>query len=309
MRTKSKHFDLNLLRVFVAAYRSQSVTKAADELDMTQSAVSNALARLKEGAGQELFSRTGRGIKPTRFAQDLYQRVSMPLLDIERSLSGIETFEPEQSLRSFEVYCNEGLLYILQQVLQDNPMPEGLEVIVKELPPTEQEIYEHLSDDRVDLVLDVIKPSSRIYQSQLLTDNLLCCVVRKDHPRLTQDTISKESYMAEKHAMLNLRRHSLSFVGMLVSEVLPMRKVYSEHASLVGIMGAVSQSEAVGTVPMHLAKQYKDIFNLDILPFPFEENKYHTYLVWNTRLSDNSANQWLREHVTKVMHKALGIKP
>ncbi|GAM76897.1 transcriptional regulator [Vibrio ishigakensis] len=63
MRTKSKHFDLNLLRVFVAAYRSQSVTKAADELDMTQSAVSNALARLKEGAGQELFSRTGRGIK------------------------------------------------------------------------------------------------------------------------------------------------------------------------------------------------------------------------------------------------------
>lgn len=85
MRTKSKHFDLNLLRVFVAAYRSQSVTKAADELDMTQSAVSNALARLKEGAGQELFSRTGRGIKPTRFAQDLYQRVSMPLLDIERS--------------------------------------------------------------------------------------------------------------------------------------------------------------------------------------------------------------------------------
>ncbi|WP_240494703.1 LysR family transcriptional regulator [Vibrio breoganii] len=142
MRTKNKRFDLNLLRVFVIAYRSQSVTKAADELDMTQSAVSNALARLKDNAGQELFARTGRGIKPTRFAQDLYERLASPLLDIEACLSGLESFEPEQSQRTFVVYVHEGLIYTLQRALVNTAMPPGIDVVTKELPATEESIYD-----------------------------------------------------------------------------------------------------------------------------------------------------------------------
>ncbi|MBF4376460.1 LysR family transcriptional regulator, partial [Vibrio anguillarum] len=78
-----RKFDLNLLRVFISAYQTESVTKAAEQLDLTQSAVSNALARLKEQVGGDLFIRTGRGIKPTRFAQDLYQSIQSPLMEVE----------------------------------------------------------------------------------------------------------------------------------------------------------------------------------------------------------------------------------
>ncbi|GAB7219163.1 LysR family transcriptional regulator [Vibrio comitans] len=303
MRTKNKRFDLNLLRVFVIAYRSQSVTKAADELDMTQSAVSNALARLKDNAGQELFARTGRGIKPTRFAQDLYDRLAKPLLDIEACLSGLESFEPTQSQRTFVVYVHEGLIYTLQRALVNTAMPAGIDVVTKELPATEEEIYDDLSNEKVDLVIDVVKSTSRVYASQALTENKLCCVVRKGHPRFSSNSIDKDQYLSEKHAILNLRRRSLPFVGWFVDEVLPQRAVHSQHSSLMGIMSAVSFSDAVATVPYHLALQYQDAFGLQVLDFPFNVDTYQSYLVWNSRMNQNKANLWLRELISNLLAK------
>ncbi|GEM78326.1 LysR family transcriptional regulator [Vibrio superstes NBRC 103154] len=285
------------------AYRSQSVTKAADELDMTQSAVSNALARLKENAGQELFSRTGRGIKPTRFAQDLYERLSTPLLDIEACLFGLESFDPAQSKRSFVVYVHEGLIYTLQRALVESSMPAGIDVITKELPATEEEIYDDLSNEKVDLVIDVVKPTSRTYASQPLTKSRICCVVRKGHSRLSNSSISKDQYLSEKHAIFNLRRRNLPFVGWIVDEVLPQRAVYSQHSSLMGMMSAISFSDAVATVPHHLALQYQDTFDLQVMDFPFDVDTYQSYLVWNSRMNQNKANLWLRDLISDLIGK------
>lgn len=141
-KQNSKKFDLNLLRVFVSTYETQSVTKSAEELDLTQSSVSNALSRLKGALGSELFTRTGRGIKPTRFAVDLYEHIHEHLLGIDRVVEGLDSFDPLTSRRSFVIYCHEAALLRLQKQLHVLEKYPGIALILKELPPNDARIYE-----------------------------------------------------------------------------------------------------------------------------------------------------------------------
>src|ERR1700760_2314885 len=90
---KMKDVDLQLISIFDAVMTEGSVTKAADRLAMTQSAVSNAIARMRAVWQDPLFSRVGRGIKPTAKAQALWRDIRQPLSDIRMAASPVQ-FDP-----------------------------------------------------------------------------------------------------------------------------------------------------------------------------------------------------------------------
>ncbi|MCY9872442.1 LysR family transcriptional regulator [Vibrio barjaei] len=293
----NKKFDLNLLRVFISTYETESVTKSAEQLDLTQSAVSNALTRLKENVGKELFSRTGRGIKPTRYAKELYEQTHDHIMSIEKVIQGLEAFDPKKTQRTFVVYCHEAAMLRLQKRLHVCTTYPNIEIILKELPPKDARIYEDLQMEKVDLVIDVSPSDSKVFQSELLHSEGLRCVASKDHPRLRQGKLDKSSYMAESHVLLNIRRHNLTFVEWLVSEVLPPRKVFSQHSSLLGMLPSVSNSQAIAVIPQSVAEQYGDVFQLQTFPFPFETKTFDSYMVWPSKMSHNSAITWLRQQM------------
>lgn len=295
-----RKFDLNLLRVFISAYQTESVTKAAEQLDLTQSAVSNGLARLKEYVGSELFVRTGRGIKPTRFAQDLYQSIQSPLMDIESMLEGINQFDPKISTRRFLVYCHEAQIHALRQGLDQALADLNIDVVLMEPPSNEDRLYEELQLEKVDLVIDVEAPQSKVFRSKLLKEDNLCCVVRQAHPRLANQGLSKAEYLQEEHVLLKMRRSQLPFIDWFVKEVVPVRQVYSQHSSLIGMLAAVSYSDAVAVVPVTFAQQYQHVFQLNILPFPFEDQLLHSHMVWLSKMNLNPANQWLRHLISAL---------
>src|ERR1700742_4687908 len=86
--------DLNLLKVFDAVYEERSLVLAGKRLNLTQSAVSHALARLRELVGDELFMRTGKGMVPTGRAAAMAPALRDSLRRIEATLGG-EQFAPE----------------------------------------------------------------------------------------------------------------------------------------------------------------------------------------------------------------------
>ncbi len=300
----NKKFDLNLLRVFISTYETESVTKSAEQLDLTQSAVSNALSRLKEQVGYELFSRTGRGIKPTRYAKELYDQTHEQIMSIEKVIQGMAEFNPEQTQRSFVVYCHEAAMLRLQKRLRIGDIYPNIEIILKELPHKDARIYEDLHMEKVDLVIDVSPSDSKVFQSELLHSEGLICVASRTHPRLHQGILDKASYMAESHVLLNIRRHNLTFVDWLVNDVLPPRKVFSQHSSLLGMLPSVSNSQAIAVIPQSVADQYGDIFQLQTFPFPFETKTFDSYMVWPTKMSHNSAISWLRQQM--INHLKVG---
>ncbi|MGR5285937.1 LysR family transcriptional regulator [Vibrio maritimus] len=296
-KANGKKFDLNLLRVFVSTFETQSVTKSAEQLDLTQSSVSNALARLKESVGSELFTRTGRGIKPTRFAVELYEHVQEHILGIDKVLEGLANFDPNSSRRRFVIYCHEAALLRLHKNMHALDSYPNISLVLKELPPNDARIYEDLRMEKVDLVIDVAPSDSRVFQSKLLHSDGLVCITSAVHPRLENGKMTKQHYMDESHVLLNIRRDNLTFVEWLVSDILPPRRIFSQHSSLLGMLPSVSQSQALAVVPETLFLQYGDMFNLQSHPFPFETKTFDSYMVWPTKMARNSALIWLREFV------------
>ncbi|MGR6859603.1 LysR family transcriptional regulator [Aliivibrio salmonicida] len=102
---KQKDFDMNLLRVFVSVCQTGSFTKAAEELDLTQSSVSNAIRRLKTSLGSELFVRSGRGIEMTNYGENLFKQVEPSVMALTCVVDEGEGFDPHTSKRSFFNLC------------------------------------------------------------------------------------------------------------------------------------------------------------------------------------------------------------
>jgi DNA-binding transcriptional LysR family regulator len=98
--------DLNLLRVFDAVMAEGSLTRAAEQLAMTQPAVSNAMKRLKASLGEELLIRTARGVKPTGFAQAAWPEVRAALSQLRSTLAP-EAFDPHDASASFRIAAGD----------------------------------------------------------------------------------------------------------------------------------------------------------------------------------------------------------
>jgi len=111
--------DLNLLVVLDVLLREQSVTRAAERLHLTRSAVSHALGRLRESFGDELLVRDGRRMRPTVRAEGLAETLPRVLLQLERALAGPEPFRPEESTRTFRLAAPDFVAPLVPSLLRD----------------------------------------------------------------------------------------------------------------------------------------------------------------------------------------------
>src|ERR687892_2125015 len=118
--------DLNLLRVFDAVLREKGVTAAAARLELTQPAVSNALARLRAVFGDALFVRTPSGMEPTPFARGVAEPVRQALALLDSALAHGPGFDPPTATRTFRFYMSdlgqvEFLPPLVERVHRDAP--------------------------------------------------------------------------------------------------------------------------------------------------------------------------------------------
>ncbi|ACA87570.1 LysR family transcriptional regulator [Shewanella woodyi] len=292
--SQEKPLDLNLLRVFSIVCKTASFSRAAEELNLTQSSVSNAIARLKLSIGEELFIRVGRGVKPTSVALNLYQQLEQPLLAIEQVVSGLHLFDPKQSKRSFYVYANETIIQLLQTRVDEYLCDSAIDIVFRETPIGEEQIQMDLQLEKVDLALDITQPHLASFASTKVMQDRLNCVVRKEHPRI-QGSLSTEQYFAEKHIIHNMRRSNLSMADLMTKEVLPKREMYGEQSSLLNMLATAAKSNAIAVATQSYTDAYAELFGLQVLPLPFVTEPIDLYMVWCKKLQHNAANLWLRE--------------
>lgn len=101
-----KSTDLNLIPIFVAIYEEQNLSKAAARLDISQPAVSKALARLRDIYDEPLFHRSTSGVEPTSFAMDIYPAMGAALKNFTSTLSASSSFDPKVSNRIFRLLAS-----------------------------------------------------------------------------------------------------------------------------------------------------------------------------------------------------------
>src|SRR5512139_1492565 len=171
--------DLNLFRLFLAIYRSGSITRAAGELRLTQPAVSNALARLREALGDPLFVRSGRGVAPTPRARAMADEVARALTLLGEAASPGRSFEPATAAHRFRVGMHEVVEAALLPRLAEAVFAEAPGISIQTVRIQRRELGRELASGELDLAIDVATPVSEEIRQKVVFRDALCVVMRE----------------------------------------------------------------------------------------------------------------------------------
>src|SRR4051812_30876752 len=205
MRTPSHRrpqIDVQHLRVFEATLRLGSLTRAADELGLTQSALSKSLGTLRGHFDDPLFVRTPRGMEPTPRAQSLAAAVQQALSVFDEELRAPPQFDPATSERYFSLLCSDfGALHFLPPLLaHTSRAAPGVQFGMVSL--RNVDMAGALAAGEADLVVGAYPDmGAGIFQQALYRDDY-ACLVSTEHPRITQ-TLTLEQFLGESHVMVS----------------------------------------------------------------------------------------------------------
>lgn len=260
---------------------------------MTQSAVSNAMIRLKSELAETLFIRKGRGIELTVFAKSFEQQLLVSMQQIEHVIEAQQQFDPMTTRRIFTVYANEYAMLMLYPIVKKLIAPYGARIQFKMTPVEEQAIFDDLSRQQADVAIDLFPTIPAAFAQQELSREELVIIVRSDHPRITQQP-TKAQYYSEQHAGLIMRRSNLHMVNAFSPQVVASRDIECECSSIVAMMTLCAQTDLIGVVPRGYASQQAKQFGLNIFELPIEMPAVPLKMIWHKGIANSSAHQWLR---------------
>lgn len=308
--------DLNLLKVFDAVFEDRNLVLAGRRLNLSQSAASHALTRLRELVGDDLFVRTGKGLAPTSRAIAMAPALRDALRRIEATL-GVEPFTPEQSNRRFVIAANDHVTaVIIAPLSRDLRMAApGVDLVIR--PSTRLDLAEQIDLGRIDLAIGIFSQvPPRLNSSTLLTQREVI-LMRKGHPasrrKLTLEDFAKyplvtvsvggqeegavEGFIVER----GLARQSEMFDRHALEEALgdiklaPRLRVTVPHA--LAIPSLLRESDMLSVVPTSLAKALTGTGDLLLREPPYSCGVATTRVVWHRRNDHDAAHVWLRDRV------------
>ncbi len=290
--TDIRKLDLNLLKAFDALLDERSVTQAAARLSLTQPAVSGMLTRLRENFDDPLFVRTSRGIVPTQRALALAPTLKRVLGDIQVMLQPT-SFDPATATLRWSVAATD---YALQAVLlpflrQLRQLAPGIQVVAH--PVEDASVYSQLERGELDLAL--MTPDStpdNLHLSPLYQEEYVC-VVRADHPVITEGELSLDRFCELDHALVSysggglqgVTDHALAAQGRT-------RRVALSVPSFLVLMEVLRCSDLVAMLPRRLVSRAQ---GLAVVNTPLAIPGFTKSMAWHERAHNDPAQRWLRE--------------
>jgi DNA-binding transcriptional LysR family regulator len=289
--------DLNLLVTLDVLLAEGSVARAAQRLRLSPSAMSRALARLRETTGDPLLVRAGRGLVPTPRALELRERVSHLVQEVKAVLRPAEKLNLTRLVRTFTLRTSEGFV--------ENFGPKLIARIGQEAPGVRLCFVQKsdkdsapLRDGTVELETGVIeKTTAQELRVQALFRDRLVGVVRIGHP-LSKGKITPSRYAAGRH--ISVSRHGLEKGP--IDEALQRLELEREIVTIVGgfatALALARASDLIATVP----ERHTGILRAGMhsFPLPVSTPEFTVSLLWHPRLDADLAHHWLRGHVRDI---------
>ncbi len=193
--------DLNLLLVFAQLFRERRVLRAAENLGMSQPGVSNALNRLRNLLGDELFVRTSHGMEPTSYAMELAGPVAEALEQIRSALDVKASFEPSTSRRRFTIAMTDiGEIDFLPK-LMDAIERVAPKVTINTVHNHAMHLREEMENGHVDLAVGLLPNLQTNFFKRQMTVSEYVCLFRRGH-QLDKPSITLEEFTAADHLVV-----------------------------------------------------------------------------------------------------------
>jgi DNA-binding transcriptional LysR family regulator len=289
--------DLNLLTVFSALLEERSVSRAAAKLHVTQPAISNALARLRDLIGDPLLIKTKKGMEPTERALELLGPVRAALEKIYLAVENARPFDPATSIAEVCIAADEYAAHLFmpavaQALAQAAP---GLTLHVRRVgAPGEADTHATLRAAASNhFVLAEPCPDSGQCRGVPLIQDGWKLVARRGHPQITGD-LTAEQYAALPSVVPWFENNAtVSWVDTALAAQGLKRRVATRIATPSPIVSA--ESDCVMVVPETMARIYADVHGLAVHDLPLKGPPYRTELYWHRDYDDAPMHLWVRE--------------
>ena len=289
--------DLNLLVTLDVLLAEGSVARAARRLRLSPSAMSRALARLRETMGDPLLVRAGRGLVPTPRAIELRERVSQLVQDGKAVLRPTETLNLKQLDRTFTLRTSEGFVEnfgaeLIARVGEEAP---GARLCFVQKPDKDSTA---LRDGIVDLETGVVgKTTAQELRVQTLFRDRFIGAVRLGHP-FSQGEVSPSRFAAGRH--IGVSRRGLE-EGPIDEALKPLglgRQIVTIVGGFSTALALARASDLIASVPERHTGNLRA--GMHSFPLPVSTPEVTVSLLWHPRLDADPAHRWLRGHVRAV---------
>ena len=296
--------DLNLLVYLDALLRERNVTQAANQLSLSQPAMSNGLRRLRELFDDPLLVRTSDGMTPTERALELEPVVREVLSKIDKAVQPRSDFEPDQAQRVFRIMASDyGEATLFPAVLAKlRDLAPGITLDI--MTPSDVSFLD-VERGKVDMVINRFDSMPQSFHQIHLWDDTFSCILNVDHPMLENFTL--DNYLAGDHVWVSKTGmgvgvgvnpddvQRLGWVDLAINKLGKKRqiRVFTRHYQAA--MTLAEQNDLIVTLPTRAALLKRDNPRVVLRDPPLDIPPLELKMAWSPLLQHNPANRWLRK--------------
>jgi DNA-binding transcriptional LysR family regulator len=300
--------DLNLLRIFEAMLLHQNVTAAAAHNGLTQSAISNALGRLRRYYDDRLFINTRNGMLPTPRALELARPLTRALTLVRTTAARGKGFEPAQSERTYRFHMTDigEMVFLPPLVKRLDEMGATVKLETSQL--SSAEIAEHFESGEIDFAAGYLPSLSKSIEQALLFRETYVCVTRRSYPVGSSGGLTLEKYQAASHVLIESMGADHTNLERRLAEQGIKRKFALRVPHYVAIPMIVSGTEHIVTLPRRAGESLAALAPMRIHPLPVAIPSFDVSLFWHPSFGEDPPIQWMRDLMIDVFQEVCRMK-
>ncbi|RQH12400.1 LysR substrate-binding domain-containing protein [Bradyrhizobium sp. RP6] len=310
--------DVTLLVVFSTVLEERQVLRAADKLNLTPSAVSHGLRRLRRIFHDPLFLKTPNGVKPTERALALAGPVTELLSRLDAIVSAAAPFDASTARRSFTIGAPDALAAVflgslLKALAREGP---GIDIRLLQLMPQRQGkassqawqgTLSELDSHRLDLAVLPVGPLPSRYAERLLFEEDFVVAMRKGHRMARKVTLA--AYLAAPQLLVSAIGDALGIVDIRLAERGHTRRVALTVPNFMMALAQLAESDFIATLPRHLVERHAARFDLVMRPVPFPWTPDPVRVVASQAAMADAGVAWLFETVARCINPTTPTTP
>jgi len=296
--------DLNLLVYLDALLRERNVTRAADQLGLSQPAMSNGLRRLRDLFEDPLLVRTSDGMAPTERAEELQPVVRELLSTIDKAVQPRTDFDAHSAKRVFRImasdYAESTLLPRILLKLRESAPGVTLDIMT----PSDVS-FQDVEQGKVDMAINRFDALPQSFHQKDIWQDDFSCLMRANHPVLEDFTL--DSYLGAQHVWVSKTGmgvgvgvnpddvQRLGWVDEALTRLDKKRRITLFTRHYQAAMLLAEQTDLIVTLPSKAAVLKKNNTRVVIRPPPFEIPPIDLKMAWSPLLHHNPAHRWMRQ--------------
>ncbi|PQA46975.1 LysR family transcriptional regulator [Amnimonas aquatica] len=308
--------DLNLLVYLDVLLREKNVTRAAEQLGITQPALSNGLRRLRDLFNDPLLIRSSSGMTPTERALELQPRLREILGSLNQMMEPKQEFRPLSSNRVFRIMVSDYAEATLMPALVKALRSEAPDVVLDCLTPSDVSVQD-IEQGKVDLAINRFNEIPQTFHQVTLWSDSFSCLINRGNPAALRFNL--KTYLDAQHIWVSKTgmgvgvgmdpdRSRLGQIDAALERIGQRRRisVYTRHYQMPALVA--HKADLIATLPSRIAMLQGSHPQLVIKDPPFHIPEFELKMAWGPLLHHSPAHRWLRQLIVYVARQVSALE-